>query len=398
MTDDSTTGVSLQHLGAGRGEQLVRIAEAGLVRQGRVFLLSFHAIRTEMGRRWPSRSEIVWQTFERDLTRAMPAPDQFVLIDETTILAAIISTDAYSGQVRCSQVLREVLAFFLGRNQDSDVSMSRVSDLSPHSVLADPIDLTLPPPPMPDAGKLAPPVPPEQWKPPLSSRSARFSFISERDGPVDIELSVTPVWRLDCRSVSAYSIRRRLPRPLSGFTDKDNEAIDLCVVDFLTPLLLDYQREGGMFAVLCPFTFSTLSGRTSRLRLLQHCSGVMHVMRSAVVLEIDGLLRGSPDGRVQETLAMCRPLARVRTVLVTDRSAAEVLSRHHGADGVGIDAAGFTERQLHAVVVAARQRTNNVVVHDVPRTWDMDELRRVGVTHVTEEGRAQDPSQLTFAA
>lgn len=101
--------LSLSDVGARRADQLKRVADAGLVRQGRVFLLSLDAIKIEMGARWTLRNEIVWETFERDLTRALPAPDVFIRIDDTTILAAISSTDAYSGQVRCAQVLRAAL-------------------------------------------------------------------------------------------------------------------------------------------------------------------------------------------------------------------------------------------------------------------------------------------------
>ena len=98
LTPESS--VSLASLGATRADQLARIAEAGLMQQGRVFLLSLDAIRLELGPRWEGRHELIWDTLNRALTKRMPPPDVFVRINDATVLAAIVSVDPYSGQVR----------------------------------------------------------------------------------------------------------------------------------------------------------------------------------------------------------------------------------------------------------------------------------------------------------
>ncbi|MDQ1154486.1 hypothetical protein [Brevundimonas sp. SORGH_AS_0993] len=377
----------LGHLGAGRTEQLERIAQAGLVRQGRVFLLSFDAIRKELGDRWPNREEIVWQTFERDLARALPPPDQFLRLNETTIIAAIASADAYAGQVKCAEVFRQVLAFFLGRNQDSDLSMARVSSLTAQAVVAEQIDPAAPPPPPPPpaaTNERAAAAWPTNWIPPLESRRTRTTFVTERDGPADIDLWVSPVWRLDLGLVGAYAVRRGLPRGLETFTDRDLSAIDLGVADFLEPIMQDYRRNGAAFAIFCPFTFTTMSARGSRLRLLDRCAPFIEVMGKAVVLEIDGLRLGAPDSRISDTLSMCRPFGRVRMVSIHDPQSSEILWADHGAGGVALDADGFTQRQAEAAAARVRKRRSNILVHAVPPTWSRDSLAANGVTHITE--------------
>lgn len=389
---DVHTALPLEPLGPGRADQLTRIRDAGLVQQGRVFLLSFEPIRTEMGARWSGRREIVWETFERDLTRAMPAPDQFIRVTETSFLAAISSTDSYSGQVRCAEVFRHILAFFLGRSEDSDLSMSRVSALAPDSVSSEPIDPAgQPPPPLSLAARSpASLLVPEGWDPPLSSRHSTLTFVSQRSGEIEVEIRISPVWRLDCNLVGAYAIRRRLSQPLSELSDRDQEAVDVGVADFLATLMVDYQKEGGAFAILCPFTFTTLSSRNARQRLLHRCGPMLEAMRRAVVLELDGLVRGTPVGRVHETLAMCRSMARARTLSIRDSSATDMLYGEHGAEGVAIDARAFSERQLTFAVSQVRRSTANIVVHGVPRAWDLERLHRSGVSHASADPFGRD--------
>jgi len=83
------SSVSLATLGAARGDQLARISEAGLMQQGRVFLLSLDAIRLELGPRWVGRHDLIWDTLHRALTKHMPPPDVFVRIDDATVQAVV---------------------------------------------------------------------------------------------------------------------------------------------------------------------------------------------------------------------------------------------------------------------------------------------------------------------
>lgn len=222
-----------------------------------------------------------------------------------------------------------------------------------------------------------------------------FSGRAPWDGAVDV--GVTPVWRLDFSLVAAYAIRRRLPAPLSDFTAADHEAVDAAVAEFLTPLLRDYRREGGRFAILCPFTISTLSARRSRVSLMQRCAEVADIMKQAVVLEVDGVTRGAPSGRIRETLAMCRPMARFLTLSVTDVSALP-LDLDLGSAGVALDAAVLKNGRLEAAVAVARRRTANVVVHSAPRSLDLDLLGRLGASHVTPDRWAPENAAGRFAA
>lgn len=186
--------VYLGELGTSRGDRLSRISEAGLVNEGRVFLLSLESIRVELGDRWLAREAAVWEALERALAKRMPAPDVFIRINATTVLAAIASTDAYDGQVRCAEVLGSVLTYFLGRSRDEDIGISRVSSLDDMALTAEPVDRVAPFKPILVAAKpLAEAKPPENWTPPLAGRRASTTFVSNRHGS-------SPSPRRSCRS------------------------------------------------------------------------------------------------------------------------------------------------------------------------------------------------------
>lgn len=383
----------INEIKASRAGQLARIEESGLIRQGRVFALSLTAIQAELGARWAMKSDQVWETVERALTKNMPPPDVFVRLDETTVLAAIASTDAYEGQVRCAEVLRSILTFFLGRAAEADIAISRVSNVSGGELSSEPIDLMAPPVREQKAEAESPvPTPPERWVPPLAGRQMPAVLESERNGRVPFAFEVVPVWRLDQSIISAYAIRRRLPAPLECFTDADREQMGARLLDHLIPLLEEYREHGAVFALIIEGTFSTTSARRPRTELLRRCAPVLETMRKVVVMELGGFGVGVPSGRIAETAAMIRPFFRLLTACVRDAAEAEATVRDYAFSGIAIDAQRISDQRLDVLVKSARRRTHNVIVHGVREGVDEDRLRALGVSHVTYRSQEAAPS------
>jgi len=377
----------LKALGTSRADQLARIEAAGLIRQGRVFLLSLEAIRNELGSKWPARSELVWDTMQKALVKRMPAPDVFMRIDDSTILAAVASVDAYEGQVRCAEVLGATLAFFLGRNADSDIRISQVSGLSDHSLSSEPVTLgAQPPAPSKPARAIAEPPGArngERWKPPLAGRSTAAAFTSIEKGVVPMRFEIVPVWRLDQGIIGAYAIRRRLPARLETYSDHDRELMDHALIDLLVPLLDEYRREGGVFALIAPGSFSSASARRPRLDMVERCGSVLDVMRQAVMMEIDGIGVGAPSGRIREMASMMKPFFRVLTACVRDLAEVKAVTLDYAFQGMAIDAEHLTSARLEELIRSLHRWTPNLIVHSVPQGADEDQLRALGVSHVS---------------
>jgi hypothetical protein len=377
---------ALAQLDVSRRDQLERISQAGLVRSGRVFVLSLEPLKAAMGDRWAAKAELVWETVERALVKKMPAPDQFIRLDPTHVLAAVASTDAYQGQVRCAEVLRSILAFFLGRSVEADVQMSRVSDLSGSGLTAEPVDLTAAPPisavegraPVAGGG-----VPPHRWTPPLAGRRLFAPFVGDDSVTVPLRFDVVPVWRLDQGAISAFALRRHLPQRIETYGDNDRLKMDHKVVDQMLPLLDEYVANGGVFALIVPGTFTSAAARRTRMDLVSRCAEHIDLMRQVVVMEIDGFEKGVPTGRIRETAAMMKPFFRVLTACVRSEAEQRAAIADFAFAGMAIDAASVPESRLDGLVRAARSRTPNVLVHNVACAEHEERLHAHGATHLT---------------
>lgn len=380
-----STTVPLTILGASRRDQLDRIVEAGLVTQGRVFALSLEPVRASLGDRWEHKREQIWDAAERALEKRMPPPDVFLRIDDTTFLAAVASVDTYEAQVRCADVLRGLLSFFLGRSADDDVVLTRVAALDGHALVCERVDLFAQPrafaPPANDVEVRA--RSPEDWTPPLGGRRVSADIVTASGDPAVIDLEISPVWRLDHGVIGAYRINRvwRGARPP---TMAQAEAVDHATVDFLLPILEEYRREGGIFAVIAPLDLGVVMPARPRLGLISRWGEAADVMRRVVILEIEGAEAGAPSGRIGETTAMLAPFFHSVMLQVSDQKIASIALREHASSGVTIDAARLKVRgRLGGLIGAVRRFTRNIMLLNAPAGLSDAVLKTAGVTHAT---------------
>lgn len=376
--------VSTRGLVGSRAEQLQRISDAGLVAQGRVFLLSLEPIKTQIGAKWPNRSEVIWDAVERALAKNMPPPDVFVRLNDTAVLVAMASTDSYEGQVRCVEVLRTLLSYFLGRSADADIALSRISSMAGGEVTADQIDVTAAPSPRvrsenPDQPQRSP----EDWTPPLTERVSTGSISLTHYGEASYQIDVVPVWRLDQETISSYAVRLTLPPGMDRLSDQDHEALTTLTIEHLLPILADYRKEGALFALIVPVSFSVVSARRPRLALLNRCAPFKEIMRRAVIAELTDLDAGIPSGLIRQTAAMIKPFFRVLTANVRTTADVSTVYREEAFHGVALNWRSGLSAELETVMKMARRRTPNVVVYGVPGDVSTDELRRHHASHVT---------------
>ena len=377
--------VQISSIGTARQDQLEAIMGAGLVQQGKVFSLSLQSIQSELGDRWEGKKDQVWEAVERALGRRLVLPDIFLQLNDTIVLVAIATADAYEGQIRCAEVLRSILTHFLGRAADDDVRLARVSGVVDGVLTVEAVDLSAPPPspPVGGTGAARPGASPvgTEWTPPLAGRSYAAPFLNARAQPIDMLLEVVPVWRLDRGLVSAYALRRQLPPRTAAITDDEQLAMDIATADRLAALLAEYKREGAMFAIMVPIFYSSVSARRSRERLLERTWDVHDQMRRAVIYEVEGLSSGIPDGRIAETAAMMRPFVHSLTACVTDRGQADAVLREYAFTGVAVQ--DLHAAALEPMLVRFRRRTANIMVHRVRPDSDEDYLRSIGASHIT---------------
>ena len=376
--------VPLTQLGSSRRDQLDRVIEAGLAAQGRVFALSLEPVRQSLGDRWQAKRDHIWDAAERTLERRLPPPDVFMRVDEVTFVAAVASRDSYDGQVLCADILRGLLSFFLGRNADDDIVLKRVASLDGGALQCVRIDPFATRPATPSTAEPEPTRGPEDWTPPLAGRRHTASIFTSTDEPVEVEFEIVPVWRLDTGAVGAFRIARDV-RDVARLSSAQIEAVDRATIEFLIPLLEEYRREGGVFAMIAPLSFPTLAMGRPRLSLIQQWASVADLMRQAVILEIQDVDAGVPTGRSGDTAAMLSPFFRGLMVEIDDVQAAEKALSEHPFSGVVIDGERMAAPGLLGRLIrAARKCTRNILLVNPPRGLDEASLRRAGISHVTE--------------
>lgn len=390
--------VPLTQLGSSRRDQLDRVIEAGLAAQGRVFALSLEPVKLSLGDRWEARRDHIWDAAERTLERRLPPPDVFMRVDDVTFVAAVASRDSYDGQVLCADILRGLLSFFLGRNADDDMVLKRVASLDGGGLQCVRIDpfaprpLTAAPNEQP-----APSRSPEDWTPPLAGRRETVSILTAAEETVEVEFEIVPVWRLDNGAVGAFRIARDV-HDVAHLSSAQIEAVDRATVDFLMPLLEEYRREGGVFALIAPLSFPTLAMGRPRLALIQHWAPVADLMRQVVILEMQDVHAGVPTGRTGDTASMMAPFVRGLMVQIDDVPAAEKALSEHPFSGAVIDGDRLSTRPLLGRLLrAARKSLRNILLVNPPLGLDEDSLKRAGVSHVTGLEERVQPSPLPDA-
>ena len=367
-----------------RSDRLQRIEDAGLVAQGRVFLLSLDPIRAQLGPRWPAREDMVWEAIEKALVKRMPPPDVFLRLNPTTVLAAVASVDSYDGQVLCADVLRSILTFFLGRSADEDLGILRVSSLGGDGLTAEPVNLSAPKPKNVDVSQGEP----------IRACGATAGFAamgrpqvselqSDHHGTVQISHQIVPVWRLEQHLIGAYALSETLSVRADHLSDSDREKVALAATAAAMPILEHFRDAGGALALFLPCAFSVISARRPRTALLSLCAGVSEIMRSVVVLQVQGINAGVPLGLVRETVAMIKPFVRAITVEVADNAETQTVFREAAFNGLAINGSSLTRAQLEPVIRMGRRRTPNIMVRDAPSTLDPDWLRACGASHVS---------------
>lgn len=380
----------MSQLGPSQRQQLDRALGAGLIERGSVFVLSLLPIREQSGRRWEVRKDQIWERVERTFSSNLPIEDVFLRVDEVSILVAVASCSAYEGQARCVALLREVMTHFLGRPGDEDIRLSRVTGMSGDDLVGEPIDILAPPEPRhcraPASRGVTAPLPPHQWSPPLGGRSYAAPFTNMRGDAVEMRLHVVPVWCLRRGLISSYAIRRSYPHALPPKNDFDQEAADMQTVLRMVELLKEYRQRGGVFALHVPIHFATAGSRRSRVNLLGRCASVLQLMRQVIVLEIENLDDGIPQGRLQEALSMFSPFARAVMAGVRAGEQLNTSIRECRFAGIAIEAdpTQSTFPSLKYLLARSRRITPNVVVHNIVSTPVVEtQLTALGASHVT---------------
>lgn len=325
------------------------------IEAGAVNILSVEAIRDASGERWTRKREQVEAFVERRFAQLSLAGDMMVVLNDTefvTVQPSVTRAAALSTSVK---VVKETLAFFLGKAAREDLRIHQVKgfangafSLEPASAAA--LDRLFEDDVNADVGRaevrdepspatVAPLAEDLMWRP-----ARRVRLVSPPDLDLDLALSPEPTWNVSARVVASFLLSPAIflntagmaPRPISSAELSPNMAGEAALATLAYAVELITQKQ-AIVALHTPIALGALTYSASRFRLLNALREVPPAVARLLILEIVDVSEGLPQSRLAEVVSMLNP--RCRAVLV--RAASETAElrawRGCGVSGATLD-------------------------------------------------------------
>ena len=374
LSNDGTTASALAALQA-----------AGPIADQNLNLISLELIKTNLGDRWGSKREQVWNQVEKFLHHQFRPEDLILRLDEVSVLIAQPGRPHLAAHFLCVRAANELMRFFLGESSRGSVVVKTVTELNGEAVTCTPI-----PRRQLDAALLPRESP--SWAP-LSVGNMPILTRQSRDLSMDV--SLVPVLALQGgASTIGYAVRAVLADAVSEHVlSREERALlqpsDIADAD-LKVLASAFERRRELAnpaaTLIVPIAFTTLAHSSSRYASLQQIHALSAEDRHGLILEILDFEPGAPAGRIAELCAIARPHCRgIICRMDLSLPTAEKLKAAGATLSVQRDLTSATEYTLlkqEAAVAAVLKIIPTVMFHDVPAAL-LPVAACIRVTHCT---------------
>ena len=397
----SSPGPSIDRIAtASASAALERLAGSDLVERGCVTVISVEAIAERAGDRWPRRRDDVWAYVDRKLHEHLGHQDMRQRLTDTDFLIAMPHEEGVAAQAISLKILEEIIVFFLGSAELTDLrvrSVTRIDGLSVSATELDPARVAVARQragdgPSPYSGGLDPGE--ERRRNPVSfvaSGGQKVSVHFALEHVVSLRHNVTAALRIQ-PIVRRASTGRLLARSMADFTDDEVAFIDGATQDFASLFLPQDARSQPPLIV--PTSFRSLGGRKGRRDLVSRTAGAPGQLRRAVFVEIVDVDRGTPPGRLAEVAALVTDLTRgVMVRLPTRRDVAHIV-RDVRLKGLTFDMGGLPPaeprlaRAMLTMAAQAKGLAPALIVQGLPSAEYFPIAQVGGFTHAARRAAA----------
>lgn len=282
---------------------------AGPVPDQNLNVISLELIRSNLGDRWPSKREQVWNQVDKFLRHQFRAEDLIVRLDEVSVMIAQPERSSLAAQVLCVRAANELMRFFLGESSWGSVVVKTVTDLDGDEVTCNPI-----PRRQLDAALLPRDSP--AWAPLIAGN---MPILTRQNRDLSLDVSLVPMLALQSgASLIGYAVRTVLSDTVSEHVLGRDERALLQPADLaesnLKVLSSAFERRRELAnpaaTLIVPIAYTTLAHSSHRYAILQHIHRLTAEDRYGLILEITDFEPGAPAGRVAELCAIARPHCR----------------------------------------------------------------------------------------
>lgn len=390
---------SIERLTAGgAAAALERLAGTDLVERGCVTIISVEAIRQRSGDRWTRKRDAVWAYVGKKCDEHLAYQDIRHRVGETDFLIAMTSGEGVAAQAVSLKILEEVLLFFLGVADRADMKIRAVSAIHGDELSCSEIDL---------ARIAAPRAPPEEVvavsayhagvDPAEERRRNPISFVTASGQNLRIDFALQEVVSLRHKVTAALRVDptvthigsgRLIPaRTFGKLSDDDIAFIDRSSLDFAA--LFAGAADRPQPPLILPVSFRTMSARKGRQALISVPGLTPERMKSAMMVELIDVDRGTPEARLLEVTGLVGQVC--KGVLARIQPVRDAIGPVRGArlQGLTVDAGDLgggdsqVASQMINLAAQARGRAPALMIHGLASEGFLEVAEVAGFTHAS---------------
>jgi hypothetical protein len=394
-------------------EIIERLRETHADAMGRAYLLRLDLFVEQLGAKWESKRDLVFDHLKTAFERRFPEPDWCIRINDDAFLVVILTLGEHKGALSAAELWYTAGQFFIGdvsKVQPSlfeaiahDVDRMRIVPIDVNTYF----DRTEARPfreaarPVASASQETAPQGPSAVGTATSIRRAGIAggtLITIAGRSLRIASSVEPVFEMRKLSMIGHRLEPIVTdaignlsldsRSITALDWGDREQVDIASIEQGLKVLQMRSPEQRKIIMIVPAAFSTFSSARARGRITTAVTQAAQEMGLKVLYEVRNL-NGVPTGRVMEIAGMLKPFCMTVVGHAGADTKAIAALKGCGLAGTAIDYDGnkrddsALEVYLSHLSNAAKSATGACMIHGFDTLRQMATARLAGVTHAS---------------
>lgn len=348
------------------------LGEQRTVLSGNIHLIGMQRIRDKVGEEWPRIAERAMDVANRCIARACGPDDLFITYDELSFLIIFANLSKEQAQIRCMEIVEDITRRLLGEGAspettevstgvfetDGTLIFNAINKNDLIARMTGQVTDEIPAPP--EIEEAAAEAPIDDSPPDYSPFQ-----IDRQKALASIRVLYQPMWNLRHKAIVSYfgtasarnvfsmnlwddMVRRSFSHVLTP-VEVDILVAHIAMRDFAKRI-----AQGPRLMIGWPVHYETLATRNFRNLFIEFCREIPEDVRQLLILELDGLPKGTPNSRVLEIVSVLRPFCRVVNVRVApDFNRFEVFNGSQ-IGGVGFSLSGLPLRDSQRMAMMDR--------------------------------------------
>lgn len=308
---------------------MIAQSQAGSVPAAKMHILGLLPLKQKLGPRWEKLSGLVHKLFKKAIANVQGPSDHFIILDEMSYAVTFSNLSLAETRMMCNAIAKEVCDFLFGNQVDEvsvrsiiaeivvplDIDEARVSALLDEMLEKNGVETVVTHSTPPGAQAPVVSVTENRQKtivPAMEQIRGAHAALAQ----LGLGLGFFPVWELRSRTSNILFLA---PTPsasqsslaagrlsLAGMSEAKTIEMEIELLKTAWAYATRIRDSNKICAVGVGVSYNTLSAFNSRIRYITAMQKVHFSPVNPLVLKIEQVPEGAPDGRIGEMIAMLR--------------------------------------------------------------------------------------------